>query len=101
MDLVQVEITSMAITARYGALKEGTILRTDAAYAAHLVDDCGAAKYVAAKVAKAVEAPQATAAPKRPAAARKKAASAQDEAGEQGAATTAPTDPAVDPGAAE
>lgn len=98
MNLVEVEITSMAITARYGALKEGTILRTDAAYAKHLVDDCGAAKYVTAKAAKPVEATQAPAAPKRPAAARKKAASAQDEAGEQGAA---PTDPAVDPSAAE
>lgn len=99
MDLVEVEITGMAITARYGTLQTGTILRTDAAYAAHLVDDCGAAKYVATKAAKPVEAPQAPAAQKRPATPRKKAATATDEVGEQGAAATAPADPAADPDA--
>ena len=86
MGQVEVEITSMALTARYGALQSGTILRTDAAYAKHLVDDCGAAKYVAAKAPAEADAPQAKADTKRPAVPRKKAAT-PDEAGEQGAAT--------------
>lgn len=45
MNQVEVEIIGMAITARYGTLQTGTILRTDEAYAKHLVEDCGAAKY--------------------------------------------------------
>jgi len=45
MELVEVEITGQAITARYGTLNTGTILRTDAAFAKHLVEDCAAAKY--------------------------------------------------------
>ncbi len=49
MEMVEVEITGMAITARYGTLQTGAILRTDADYAAHLVNDCGAAKYTTAK----------------------------------------------------
>ena len=64
MDLVAVEITAMAITARYGTLTSGTILRTDAAFAKHLVEDCGAAKYTTAEqtktpLARAVKAPAA------------------------------------------
>jgi hypothetical protein len=46
MDLVQVEILGLVVTHRYGSLKTGDILRTDAAYAKHLVEDCAAAKYV-------------------------------------------------------
>lgn len=46
--LVEVEILGCVITAQYGALKQGDILRTDAAFAAHLVNDCGAAKYTQA-----------------------------------------------------
>lgn len=101
MSQVEVEITGMAITARYGTLQSGTVLRTDEAFAKHLVDDCGAAKYVTAKAAKMVIniAPRAPE-PKRPATPRKKAATAPDEAGEQGTAATAPADPAVDPDAA-
>ena len=45
MELVEVEITGQAVTAQYGVLSTGTILRTDAAFARHLVEDCGAAKY--------------------------------------------------------
>jgi hypothetical protein len=69
MDLVAVEITAMAITARYGTLQSGTILRTDADFAKHLVEDCGAAKYTTAEQAKT---PLARAV-KAPAAPRKKA----------------------------
>lgn len=50
-DQIQVEITGMVITNRYGALSSGTVLRTDAAFAKHLVEDCGAAKYIAAEAA--------------------------------------------------
>ena len=48
MELVQVEILCTTITARYGTLNGGDLLRTDAEYAKHLVDDCGAAKYAKA-----------------------------------------------------
>lgn len=71
MDQVDVEITSPAITARYGTLKPGDILRTDLAFAKHLVDDCHAAKYVVATLAP--KAPAAKPAPKAPAAKVKKA----------------------------
>jgi hypothetical protein len=49
MEIVEVEITGQAITARYGTLNAGDILRTDREFADHLVNDCGAAKYVVAK----------------------------------------------------
>jgi hypothetical protein len=49
--LVEVEITSQAITAQYGTLSTGDILRTDAEFAKHLVEDCGAAKYLKAPAA--------------------------------------------------
>ena len=45
MEQVEVEITGQAITARYGTLNTGDVLRTDAAFAKHLVEDCSAAKY--------------------------------------------------------
>lgn len=38
-------INAVVITSRYGALSPGDILRTDAAYAKHLVEECAAAKY--------------------------------------------------------
>lgn len=44
-ELVEVEIIGQAITAQYGTLNTGDILRTSAEFAKHLVDDCGAAKY--------------------------------------------------------
>ena len=52
MEQVEIEILGQVITARYGALSTGQILRTDADFAKHLVDDCSAAKYTAVKVAK-------------------------------------------------
>ncbi|MEO7494711.1 MAG: hypothetical protein ABIT83_17495 [Massilia sp.] len=45
MELVKVIITGQVITARYGTLNTGDVLQTDVAFAAHLVKDCGAAKY--------------------------------------------------------
>lgn len=53
MELVEVEITGMAITARYGTLKTGDVLRTDAVFAKHLVDYCNAAKYPEKQAAEA------------------------------------------------
>lgn len=46
MEQVQVKIIGMVITQRYGTLSSGTILRTDAAFAKHLVEDCHAAEYM-------------------------------------------------------
>lgn len=51
MELVEVEIIGQAITARYGTLNTGDILRTDAEFARHLVEDCSAAKYTQAQPA--------------------------------------------------
>lgn len=48
MELVQVQITTTAVTSRYGTLVYGDILRTDAEFARHLVEDCKAAKFVTA-----------------------------------------------------
>ena len=45
---VKVEILIQTITAQYGALEAGDILRTGAAFAAHLVDDCRCARYMTA-----------------------------------------------------
>lgn len=61
MELVTVKIRGTVVTARYGTLTAGDVLRTDANYARHLVEDCNAASY-AAKPAQADEpkaAPQA------------------------------------------
>ena len=46
MDLIQVEITTTAHTHRYGTLATGDILRTDAAFARHLVKEAHCARYV-------------------------------------------------------
>lgn len=45
-DLVQVRIKGIVTTSKYGTLSSGDILRTDAAFAKHLVEDCGAADYL-------------------------------------------------------
>jgi hypothetical protein len=45
MEQIEVEIIGQAITAQYGTLNTGDILRTSPEFAKHLVDDCGAAKY--------------------------------------------------------
>lgn len=49
MELVTVKIRGTVVSARYGTLASGDLLRTDADYARHLVDDCGAAEYVTVK----------------------------------------------------
>jgi hypothetical protein len=46
MNQVKVKILKTTITAEYGTLVEGAQLRTSSDFAAHLVDDCGAAEYV-------------------------------------------------------
>lgn len=48
MEQVQIRITSTVITAPYGTLMPGTILRTSPAYAKHLVEEASAAKYLEA-----------------------------------------------------
>lgn len=55
MALVTVTITGQAITARYGTLNTGDVLRTDAEFARHLVEDCSAAVYSKIKVAPTAE----------------------------------------------
>lgn len=49
-ELVQVKIKGTVVTSRYGALSTGDLLRTDAAFAKHLVEECGAAEYVKGSV---------------------------------------------------
>ena len=46
----QVKILCQVVTAQYGTLSEGAILRTDDAFAKHLVHECGAAEYDTVKV---------------------------------------------------
>lgn len=48
MDLVSIRIKGMVVTNRYGSLSDGDILRTDAQFAAHLVDDLSCAEYLPA-----------------------------------------------------
>lgn len=68
MELVEVEITGMAITHEYGALTTGTILRVKPDFARHLVEDCNAAKYTSNKgKAKAEQEPEVQAEPAEPA----------------------------------
>ena len=62
---VKIKILGQAITARYGTLNTGDLLTTDAAFAKHLVEDCGAAEYVAAPKAPAAAGKPDTA-PKKP-----------------------------------
>lgn len=86
-DQVEVKITGLAITARYGTLSTGTILRTDAAFARHLVEECQAAEYVqpAEAPVTARPAPQATTR-------KKKAATAAPEETQKVAAAEQPAD---------
>jgi len=65
MDQVEVKITGQAITARYGTLSTGDTLVTDAAFAKHLVEDCGAAEYVTKAPATAPPKQKATAVAKQ------------------------------------
>lgn len=53
--MTKVEILVQTITAQYGVLSAGDELTTSAEFAKHLVEDCGAAKYVKAPKAAEVE----------------------------------------------
>lgn len=55
MELVRVKITGLVITNRYGTLSAGDILRTDAAFAKHLVEDCRAAEFIQDAIEKPTE----------------------------------------------
>lgn len=46
--MVEVKILGCVMTAQYGVLSTGNILRTSAEFAAHLVNDCAAAEYTQA-----------------------------------------------------
>lgn len=43
--MIEVEILGIVVTHQYGTLNTGDVLRADPAFARHLVEDCGAAKY--------------------------------------------------------
>lgn len=53
----QVRIKGLVVTAQYGTLADGTILRTSEAFAAHLVNDAKAAEYITAPTEAPAEAP--------------------------------------------
>jgi len=78
MSQVEVEITGMVMTAQYGTLQTGAVLYTDAAFAKHLVEDCGAAKYRTAHAPEAPSAPAKLAAPAKSAAKKSKPDSKPD-----------------------
>lgn len=50
--MIEVEILGCVMTAQYGTLQAGDILRTSEEFAKHLVDDCSAAKYTSVKQVK-------------------------------------------------
>jgi len=56
--MVEIEILGCVVTAQYGTLKQGDIVRTSAEFADHLVTDCGAAKYTKAKPPVEVDEPK-------------------------------------------
>ena len=58
MELVQVKIKGTVVTSRYGTLASGDVLRTDAAFAKHLVEECQAGEYVQGEAAAAPTAAQ-------------------------------------------
>jgi hypothetical protein len=45
-NLVEIKILGTAITAQYGTLATGDILRCDQAFANHLVNDCKVAEFI-------------------------------------------------------
>lgn len=55
MNRVKVKILLQTITAQYGTLNAGDILRTSPEFAKHLVEDCMAAEYVKDEVDDASE----------------------------------------------
>lgn len=44
--MILVKIKGMVTTSQYGTLSDGTLLRTNEAFAKHLVEDASAAEYV-------------------------------------------------------
>lgn len=58
-EIVQVRIKGIVSTVKYGTLEGGDILRTDAAFAKHLVEDCSAAEYITAEKADVEAVPKA------------------------------------------
>lgn len=66
--MVDVEIIGMVVTHQYGTLTTGAVLRTDEAFAKHLVEDCGAAKY---RMPPSADAHAAVTAPAKPPRAKK------------------------------
>lgn len=44
--MILVRIKGMVTTSQYGTLSDGTLLRTNEAFAKHLVEDASAAEYV-------------------------------------------------------
>ncbi|HQR84528.1 MAG: hypothetical protein B7Y05_08700 [Polynucleobacter sp. 24-46-87] len=46
MKLCLVKITNTVVTSQYGTLESGDILRTNPAFAKHLVEECKAAKFI-------------------------------------------------------
>ena len=48
--MILVRIKGIVTTAQYGTLSEGTLLRTNEAFAKHLVEEAFAAEYVTAEV---------------------------------------------------
>jgi hypothetical protein len=54
-NMVEVEIIGMVITAQYGTLNTGDVLRTNAEFAKHLVEEAKAARYRADRPADEAE----------------------------------------------
>ena len=48
--MILVRIKGMVTTSQYGTLSDGTLLRTNEAFAKHLVEDASAAEYVIGEV---------------------------------------------------
>lgn len=65
MDIVTIRIRGIVATGRYGTLESGDLLRTDAAFAKHLVEDCAAAEYVTAPASPEVKAAAPVARPRK------------------------------------
>jgi hypothetical protein len=63
MEQVEIEITGQAITAQYGTLNSGAVLRTSPEFARHLVEDCSVAKYRGANAKQVEHTPTATSHP--------------------------------------
>ncbi|MEC5213312.1 putative membrane protein [Polaromonas sp. CG_9.5] len=112
MEQVEVEITGMVITQRYGTLNTGDILRTDAAFAKHLVEEANGAKYTQAKKATPLtvmlkaasvrrQAPKTAPKPAEDAAPYPEIANAEVSAGEASTADGQKAEPAAADAAAE